>query len=71
MGIYYILHKNSLGHLLRTSQDYFRPPPPKVLEKKWTIYLLYFYVHFRKPFVEFVVLLAKVWPKNIDFYRYS
>ena len=22
-------------------------------------------------FVEFVVLLTKTWPKNIDFYRYS
>ena len=25
---YYILNKNSMGHLLRTSLDYFRPPPP-------------------------------------------
>ena len=74
MRFYYILHKNSIDHLLRTSRDYYRPPPPpppKVLEKKWTLYLLYFYVHFRKVFVEFVVLLTEIWPKNIDFYRYS
>ena len=29
MHFYYILHKNSIGHLLRTSRDYFCPPPPK------------------------------------------
>ena len=40
----------------------------KVLEKKWTPYLIYFYVHFRRAFVEFVVLLTKVWPKNMDYY---
>ena len=47
MRFYYILHKNSIGHLLTTSWDYFRPLP-KVLEKKWTIYLFYFDVHFRR-----------------------
>ena len=25
------------------------------------------YVHFRRVFVEFVVLLTKIWPTNIDF----
>ena len=25
-AFYHILHKNSIGHLLRTSQDYFRTP---------------------------------------------
>ena len=40
-AFYHILHKNSIGHLLRTSQDYFRPPP-KVLEKKWTIFIYIF-----------------------------
>ena len=29
MRFYYILHKNSIGHLLRISWHYFRPPPPK------------------------------------------
>ena len=28
--------------------------------------LIYFYVHYRKVFVEFVA--TKIWPKNIDFY---
>ena len=41
---YYIFHKNSMGHLLWISRDYFYPPP-KVLEKMWTICLLYRYVH--------------------------
>ena len=35
----------------------FLPPPPEILEKKWT---LYFYVHFPSVFVEFVVLLTKI-----------
>ena len=26
MSFYYVLHKNSIGHLLRTSWEYFRPP---------------------------------------------
>ena len=29
MSFYDIWHKNSISHLLRTSRDYFRPPPPK------------------------------------------
>ena len=29
MPCYNILNKNSIGHLLRTSRDFFRPPPPK------------------------------------------
>ena len=36
------------------------PPPPKVLERIWTLYLLYLYVHFRRAFVEFVVLKTKI-----------
>ena len=62
MRFYHILHKNSIGHLLRTSQDYFRPPPPRFREEMGNIY-----VHFRRVFVEFVVLLTKIWPTNIDF----
>ena len=42
----------------------FLPPPHKVLEKKWTIYVFYFDVHFRREFVEFVVLLTNIWPKT-------
>ena len=30
MRFYYIVRKSSIGHLLRTSRDYFAPPP-KVL----------------------------------------
>ena len=59
----HILHKNSIGHLLGTSQDYFRPPPPPRFRKEMDN----IYVHFRRVFVEFVVLLTKIWPTNIDF----
>ena len=48
--------------LLRTSQDYFRPPPPRFKEEMDSIY-----VHFRRVFVGFVVLLTKIWPTNNDF----
>ena len=62
MRFYYILHKNSIGHLFRTSRDYICPPPPKVLEKYRTLSNIIF---------EFVVLLTKIWAKNIDFHRNS
>ena len=39
----------------------FASPPPEVLEKKWAVYVLYFYVHFPSVFVEFVVLVTKIW----------
>ena len=55
MRFYHILHKNSIGHLLRTSRDYFRKEMDNI------------YVHFLRVFVEFVVLLTKIWPTNIDF----
>ena len=60
MRFYHILHKNSIGHLLRTSRVYVRPPQSfrKEMDN--------IYVHFRKVFVEFVVLLTKIWPTNID-----
>ena len=45
MRFYHILHKNSIGHLLGASQDYFRPPPPQGLEKKWTIFMYIFEVY--------------------------
>ena len=42
MRYYHILHKNNMD-----LTEFFSPPPKKkVLEKKWTIYLLCFYVHF-------------------------
>ena len=37
-------------------------PPPRFREEMDSIY-----VHFRRVFVEFVVLLTKIWPTNIDF----
>ena len=39
------LHKKSIGHLLRTSQDYFRPPP-RFREEMDSIY-----VHFRRVLI--------------------
>ena len=63
MRFYHILHKNSIGQL-RTSRDYFRPPPKK---KSFRKEMDNIYVHFRRVFVEFVVLLTKIWPTNIDF----
>ena len=38
------------------------PPPPQSFRKEINLY---------RVFVEFVVLLTKIWPKNIDFHRYS
>ena len=55
MRFFHSLHENSIGHLLRTPRDYFRPPPKK---KKFRKEMDYIYVHFRRVFVEFVVLLA-------------
>ena len=43
--IFIFLENNNIGHLLKISRDYFRSPPPKkkeFVEKKWTLYLLYF-----------------------------
>ena len=37
---YYVLHKNSIGHLLRTSRDLFRPL--KIFRKENVLYILYF-----------------------------
>ena len=61
MRFYHILLKNSISHLLKTSQDYFRTPPPRFRKEMDNIY-----VHFRRVFVEFVVLLTKIWPTNIN-----
>ena len=55
MGFYHILHNNSLGHLLRTSRDSVRPPPPQSFRKEMDNIWLYFLVHFRGVFVVFVV----------------
>ena len=62
MRFYHILHKNSIGHLLRTSHNYFCPPSQGFRKEMDNIY-----VHFRRVFVEFVVLLTKIWHTNIDF----
>ena len=61
MRFSHVLHKNSIGHLVRTSRDYFRPPP-SIRKEMDNIY-----VQFRRVFVEFIVLLTKIWPANIDF----
>ena len=60
-AFYHILHKNCIVHLLGASQDYFRPPP------RFRKEMDNIYVHFRRVFVEFVVLFTKIWPTNIDF----
>ena len=66
---YYVLHKNSIGHLLRTSRDLFRPL--KIFRKEMDYKCIIFCVHLRMLFVEFVVLLTKMWHTNIDLCRYS
>ena len=48
MCFYHILHKNTIGHLLRISRDPFRPPS---FIKEMDNILLYLYVHFRGVFV--------------------
>ena len=40
----------------------FSPPPPRFRKEMDNIY-----VHFRRVFVEFVVLLTKIWPTNSYF----
>ena len=61
MCFYHILHKNSIGHLLRASRDYFRPPPQS-FRKEMDI-LLYFYINFRGVFCCVCRTLTKIWPK--------
>ena len=63
MCFYHILHRNSIGNLLRIPRNYFRPPPPQSCR----MLLANIYVHFRRVFVEFVVLLTKICTTNIDF----
>ena len=53
------MHEKSIGHLLKTSRDYFRNPPPK--KKSFRKEMDNTYEHFRRVFVEFVVLLTKNW----------
>ena len=50
--------------------ELFSPPPP-IYRKEIDNLFIIFCVHFQKLFVEFVVLLTKIWPKNFDFCRYS
>ena len=64
MRFYHIWHKNSIGYLLRTSREYFRPHSQSFRkEMNNIVYLLNFYVHFQRVFVEFVALLTKIWLK--------
>ena len=61
MRFYCILHRNSLGHLLRTSRDNIRPPP-NVLKRNGQ-----YLCTFSMSIVEFVVILTKIWHTNNDF----
>ena len=61
MRFYHILHKNSIGHFWGPHRIIFAPPP------RFRKEMDNIYVHFRRVFVEFVVLLTKIWPTNIDF----
>ena len=69
MCFYHILHKNSMGHLLRTSTGFFWPPI-KVLEKN-VQYFIIFLCTFSSSICCVCRTLTKIWPKNIDFYLYS
>ena len=64
MRFYCILHKNSIDHLLKTSRDYYRPPPPQSFRKEIDNNIT-FYVHFRRVFID-VIHITKIWPKNTD-----
>ena len=44
-------------------ETFFAPPPAQSFRKETDN----IYVHYRRVFVEFVVLLTKIWPTNIDF----
>ena len=69
MHFYYILHKSSICHLLWISQLglYSLPPPLIFFRKEIENLFIKFCVPFPKLFVEFVILLIKIWPKNINF----
>ena len=62
MRFYHIFHKNSIWSLIEDLTGLFSPPPPRFRKEMDNMY-----VHFRRVFVEFVVLLTKIWPTNIDF----
>ena len=64
MRLHHILHKNSMGQLLRISRDYFWPPQSL---KKDIDNIFIIRIHFRRVFVEFVVFLTKIWLKKIIF----
>ena len=68
MRFYHIWHKNSIAwSLIEDLTGLFSAPTTKVLEKKWTKYLLFFYVHFQRLFVCRTLNLTKVWPKILIF----
>ena len=63
MCFYHILHKNSIGHLLRTSQDSFRPPQSFRKEMEKIFYYIFIYIY------EYSICcvcrtLSKIWHKT-------
>ena len=63
MRCYHILHKYNIAwSLIGDLTGLFSAPSPQSFRKEMDN----IYVHFRKVFFEFVLLLTKIWPTNID-----
>ena len=72
MRFYYVCIKIALVTYWESHWIIFAPPPRNLENRNGQlIYLLYFVYIFEKYLFEFVVLLTKIWPKNIAFCRYS
>ena len=68
MRFHHILHKNSIDHLLRTSITRLFSAPNFFFKEMENIFVM-FLCFAGYLLVEFFVLLTKILPKNIDFYR--
>ena len=64
MRFYHILHRNSIGHLIieDLTELFSAPHLPSFRKEMDNIY-----VYLSRVFVEFVVLLTKIWPTSNDF----